>query len=98
MNELSFDVDKIARLANMDLTDEKRARFSKDLPSIVSYVSRLQEVDTSAVEAKEYLTDLKNIFAADVRRHDGSGDGRDEVVEAFPYQSGGALEVPGIFE
>ncbi len=93
-----FDVDKIAKLSNMDLSDEERASFSKDLPSIVSYISKLHEVDTDNVDAKAYLTELKNVFAPDVRRHNGDQDHRKEVIDSFPKKTGDALEVPGIFE
>ncbi|MFA6130669.1 MAG: Asp-tRNA(Asn)/Glu-tRNA(Gln) amidotransferase subunit GatC [Patescibacteria group bacterium] len=97
MTEIDFDVSKVAKLALLDLTDDEAAALQRDLPSIVSYVSKLHEVDTSEIDAKAYLTDLSDVFRADVRRHDETDDGRD-CVAAFPKQKGNALEVPGIFE
>lgn len=43
------DVAYVADLANLELTDEERARMVKDLDSILSYIDRLNELDTSNV-------------------------------------------------
>jgi aspartyl-tRNA(Asn)/glutamyl-tRNA(Gln) amidotransferase subunit C len=44
------DVSYVADLANLELTEEERARMLKDLNSILGYIDRLNELDTSAVE------------------------------------------------
>ncbi|HET9184144.1 MAG TPA: Asp-tRNA(Asn)/Glu-tRNA(Gln) amidotransferase subunit GatC [Candidatus Angelobacter sp.] len=43
------DVAYAADLANLELTAEERARMVKDLDSILSYIDRLNELDTSNV-------------------------------------------------
>ena len=43
------DVDYVANLANLELTPEERARMVKDLDSILSYIDRLNELDTNNV-------------------------------------------------
>lgn len=43
------DVAYVADLANLELTDEERTRMVKDLDSILSYIDRLNELDTSNV-------------------------------------------------
>ena len=43
------DVSYIADLANLELTPEERQRMVKDLGSILSYIERLNELDTSDV-------------------------------------------------
>jgi|SRR5208283_5828299 len=44
------DVSYVADLAHLDLTEAERARMLKDLNSILGYIDRLNELDTSAVE------------------------------------------------
>jgi aspartyl-tRNA(Asn)/glutamyl-tRNA(Gln) amidotransferase subunit C len=44
------DVSYVAELANLELTPEERARMLKDLNSILGYIDRLNELDTSNVE------------------------------------------------
>jgi aspartyl-tRNA(Asn)/glutamyl-tRNA(Gln) amidotransferase subunit C len=43
------DVAYVADLANLDLTDQERQRMLKDLNSILDYIDRLNELDTSDV-------------------------------------------------
>lgn len=44
------DVQSVADLANIELTDDERLRMIKDLNSIIEYVGILNELDTSKVE------------------------------------------------
>jgi aspartyl-tRNA(Asn)/glutamyl-tRNA(Gln) amidotransferase subunit C len=44
------DVLYVARLANLELSEDERRRMVRDLNSILHYVDRLNELDTSLVE------------------------------------------------
>jgi aspartyl-tRNA(Asn)/glutamyl-tRNA(Gln) amidotransferase subunit C len=44
------DVAYVADLAHLELTQEERIRFLRDLNSILEYVDRLNELDTSHVQ------------------------------------------------
>jgi aspartyl-tRNA(Asn)/glutamyl-tRNA(Gln) amidotransferase subunit C len=43
------DVAYVADLANLELTDQERQRMLKDLNSILDYIDRLNQLDTSDV-------------------------------------------------
>jgi len=43
------DVMYVADLANLELTDQERRRMIKDLDSILTYIDRLNELDTDNV-------------------------------------------------
>jgi aspartyl-tRNA(Asn)/glutamyl-tRNA(Gln) amidotransferase subunit C len=43
------DVDRIAALARLELTDDERTRFATQLSAILAYADQVQQVDTSAV-------------------------------------------------
>ena len=43
------DVTYVADLANLELTAEERARFTRDLSSILEYIARLNELNTDDV-------------------------------------------------
>ncbi|MFH1631447.1 MAG: Asp-tRNA(Asn)/Glu-tRNA(Gln) amidotransferase subunit GatC [bacterium] len=97
MPQIEFDIDHISKLALIDLNDSERAELPDQLGSIVSYVSKLHEVDTSKVDMKAYLTDQVNVFRAD--EVTGCSEGvREACREAFPKSTGGALEVPAVFD
>ncbi len=44
------DVEKIAKLAHLEITDEERRSLTPQMASIVSYVEQLNALDTSHVE------------------------------------------------
>ena len=45
------EVEKIATLANLELTEEEKESFSGQLAAIVDYIDQLNELDTSAIKA-----------------------------------------------
>ena len=49
MKVTESDVDYVAALANLQLTPEERQRMLRDLNSILDYVDRLNQLDTSGV-------------------------------------------------
>lgn len=51
------DVEYVADLANLDLTAEERAGMLRDLNSILDYVDRLSELDTSNVPPMAQVSD-----------------------------------------
>ena len=51
------DVSYVADLANLELTEAERARMVKDLNSILDYVDRLNQLDTSNVEPMAQTSD-----------------------------------------
>lgn len=44
------DIEKIAQLAHLDVTDDERKMFAPQISEIVNYVEQLNAIDTSAVE------------------------------------------------
>ncbi|HET8888902.1 MAG TPA: Asp-tRNA(Asn)/Glu-tRNA(Gln) amidotransferase subunit GatC [Candidatus Angelobacter sp.] len=50
------DVAYVADLANLELTDQERRRMLKDLNSILDYIDRLNELDTSDVPPMTHIS------------------------------------------
>jgi aspartyl-tRNA(Asn)/glutamyl-tRNA(Gln) amidotransferase subunit C len=44
------DIEKIALLAHLDITEDERKTFAPQISEIVTYVEQLKAIDTSAVE------------------------------------------------
>ena len=44
------DIEKIALLAHLDITEDERKTFAPQISEIVTYVEQLNAIDTSAVE------------------------------------------------
>src|SRR5437773_5407302 len=44
------DIEKIAQLAHLDISDDERKMFAPQISEIITYVEQLKAIDTSAVE------------------------------------------------
>ena len=56
MNITKEEVEKIATLANLDLSPEEKESFTSQLSSIVTYIDKLNELDTTNVEPMSHCT------------------------------------------
>jgi aspartyl-tRNA(Asn)/glutamyl-tRNA(Gln) amidotransferase subunit C len=59
------DVEKVALLARLELTDAELATMTGQLAGIVGYVDLLAEVDADGVEPMAHAVEVTNVFAAD---------------------------------
>jgi aspartyl-tRNA(Asn)/glutamyl-tRNA(Gln) amidotransferase subunit C len=49
------DVERIAALAQLELTDEEKQLFTKQLADILAYAEQVQAIDTSGVPATAHV-------------------------------------------
>ncbi len=59
------DVEKVALLARLRLSDAELDTLTNELAQIVTYVDHLAEVDTSGVEPMAHAVEVSNVFAPD---------------------------------
>jgi aspartyl-tRNA(Asn)/glutamyl-tRNA(Gln) amidotransferase subunit C len=67
------DVAYVASLAHLELTEGERVRFLRDLNSILDYVDRLGELDTSNVQTA-VVADVQGVVP---------DAGRDDILEGL---------------
>ena len=60
------DVEHVADLSNLKLTDSEKERFLDQLSKIVEFVGELSIVDTEGIEPTSQTTGLKNVLREDV--------------------------------
>ncbi len=58
-------VDEIAHLARLEFNDEAKAEIVNDMNRMLSFVDKLNELNTDNVEPLIYMTDEKNVLRAD---------------------------------
>lgn len=90
------DVEHIARLSRLELTEEEKELFAPQLSSILSYVNQLGEVDTSNVAVGYQVEGLEDVFDADevVSTDDET---RKRLLDAMPDRAGDLLKVKNVF-
>ncbi|MDF1577964.1 MAG: Asp-tRNA(Asn)/Glu-tRNA(Gln) amidotransferase subunit GatC [Desulfurivibrionaceae bacterium] len=86
-------VKYVAGLARLELKPEEAEEMAGQLDRILSYVDKLNELDTSAVEPTTHAISITNAFRADERRESLA---RDKALANSPRQNGEAFVVPKI--
>ena len=56
------DVEYVARLARLSLSDEEKGEFTTKLDDILTYMDKLNEVDTKGVEPTSHVIYIKNVL------------------------------------
>lgn len=59
-------VDEIAHLARLEFDEASKPEILNDMNRMLSFIDKLNELDTSNVEPLIYMTDERNILRADV--------------------------------
>ncbi len=90
-----MEIEYIALLARLRLTEEEKELFSRQLGSIIDYINKLNRLDTSDVEPTSHVLPIKNVFRED---RQGVSSERDEILRNAPSKKGGFYKVPKIIE
>lgn len=89
------EVEHVARLARLGLTDDEVERMAAQLNRILEAVGQLQSVDTSSVGPTAQVIALENVMRDDVAR---PGISREAALANAPLREGALLRVPVILE
>ncbi len=65
MNIDTDTINKIAHLARLTFSEEKTEELKTDMEKILSFMRKLDEVDTEGVEPLIYLSEEQNILRED---------------------------------
>ncbi|MDO8574917.1 MAG: Asp-tRNA(Asn)/Glu-tRNA(Gln) amidotransferase subunit GatC [bacterium] len=93
------EVEKIAELARLGISEEEKEKFAEDLSSVIGYIQKLSEVNVEKVEPMTGGTTLENM----VRKDDDSKDIADDnmkadILNAAPDKENGYFKVPSILK
>lgn len=78
-------IDKIAHLARLEVQEEEKQGLLDDMNKILTFMDKLNEVDTSGVEPLVYMTDEVNVLRNDEIIQEIS---REEALKNAPKQDG----------
>ena len=87
------DVEHAGRLARLNLKEDEKVKFSKQLGDILKYMEQLNEVDTTGVEPMNHPIDFSNVMREDVARYDCT---REELMANAPEVEQDYFKVPKI--
>ncbi|MFH0764450.1 MAG: Asp-tRNA(Asn)/Glu-tRNA(Gln) amidotransferase subunit GatC [Candidatus Omnitrophota bacterium] len=89
-------VKHVAHLARLSLNDKELEAYSGQLAAILSYISKLNEVDTNNVPPTSHaISTLKNVFRIDALKPSLSAD---DALANAPQKEEGFFKVPQVIE
>ena len=71
--------------------EQEKEQAKKDMESMLDYVDKLNELDTSSVEPMSHVFPVKNVFREDVVTN---GDGSEDTLKNAPEAQDNAFVVP----
>ncbi len=89
------EVEHVALLGRLELTEEERERFTTQLNSILQYFEQLQQIDTTGVPPMSHAVAVTNVMRED---EPAPGLTPEEARQNAPDQDRGCFRVPRVIE
>lgn len=89
------DVEHIAKLARLKLTEEEKQRFQKELGTIIEYFDQLKKLNTDGVSPTTHVVPLENVLREDKVKPSLPVD---EALANAPDRKGNYFRVPKVVE
>ena len=92
-----FDIKTLSNLARINLSKEEEANLSNDLSKIITYVEKLDEIDTGHLEPTSHVLNIENVFREDEVINQATAV---KVIDVLPETSkeGDFFRVPKVIE
>ena len=89
------EVKKVAKLANLPITEEQDELYSEQLSKVLDYIDQLNEVQTDAVEPTFNVSGLSNVWSEDEVEPSLP---QEDVLKNAPNTAKGYFVTKGVFE
>jgi aspartyl-tRNA(Asn)/glutamyl-tRNA(Gln) amidotransferase subunit C len=90
-----MNIEYVANLARLALTDVEKEKFARQLGNILQYVEKLKQVDVSAVEPMAHASPVFNVWAADIAV---PGLTVDQALQNAPARRDDLIALPKVME
>ena len=92
---MKMDIEKVARLARLELSEEERETFGNQMEQILTYMEQLNRLDTTGVEPTSHAIPIYNVFREDEVKPSIPQEG---VLAIAPDEEDGHFKVTRIIE
>lgn len=90
-----MNIEYVANLARLALTDGEKNKFARQLGDILHYVEKLKEVDVTGVEPMAHASPVFNVWAADIP---AAGLPVEKALQNAPAQRDNLIALPKVME
>lgn len=104
MTKLSKDeIEKIAKLARIELSGKEKEKFSGELSAILNYVEQLNRVKTGNIKETSQVTGLENVYREDkatelTQVDKDKNKNREKLLANAPAQKDNYIKVKQVLE
>ena len=84
------DVEHVAKLARLELTDDEKELYTKQLGDVLKYVDQMNEVDTTNVKPMTQVIDFVNVMREDKVYYEHT---KEELMSNAPEEENGFFKV-----
>lgn len=95
MSITTKDVEHVANLARLELSDSEKSQFTEQLNAILKYAEKLNSLDTDNVEPTSHVLPITNVMRADEERPSLPIE---KVLLNAPDEEDGQIKVPAVLE
>jgi aspartyl-tRNA(Asn)/glutamyl-tRNA(Gln) amidotransferase subunit C len=89
------EVEHIAELARLTLTEDEKARYSEQLSAILEYFSSLQKLDTTGISPTSSVLAGRSVLRPDEPR---PGLSEEDLLRNAPQAEANQFRVPPVLE
>lgn len=89
------DVEHVATLARLELTETEKDKFTPEIGAVLNYVEELNLTATSEVAVVSQISGLSNIARPDEITNENN---REKLLSNAPEQENGFIKVKKVFE
>jgi aspartyl-tRNA(Asn)/glutamyl-tRNA(Gln) amidotransferase subunit C len=94
------DVEHVARLARLALSEEEKERYTQQLGTILTYIEKMSALDTNNVPPTSHVLPLSNVWREDKVEPSTSATlgSPEEIIANAPEHEGPLFKVKKIIE
>lgn len=93
------EIEQLAKLAKLQLTDEEKARFSQEISSILLYIDKLQELKINNSQLSVKKSNNKHLSASrDDRTIGTSLNEQNNLIALSPESKDNLIKTKAVFE
>ena len=95
MNIDKETIEKLAHLARLEFDEKEKAEMIEGMNRMLSFVDKLNELDTADVEPLIYMSEETNVLRPDVIKHEIT---QKEALQNAPKHDGYYFKAPKVKE
>jgi len=90
-----MEINHVAMLARLELTEEEKETFSMQVNDVIKYINKLDELNTADIEPTAHVVPMKNVFREDEIRDSLP---KEKALQNAPRRTDDFYTVPKIIE